>query len=397
MHLRKDERPQDMINSIGLSDSKYVLADLEIQPFEAFFSKNNFARQTIAQHAFGVESADSLKVLDVLGMLEQSRQVMLNEGKTFFIYEHKSALHTQKALIASLPISLYESGRILGHEETRKEKECQRAKHMLNEEVEIEPVFLFYKAQKKITQFINLITKLALPVVEYFDAHQTRHAIYSITDPSFNAIIARWFSKISHFYIADGHHRVKATYLSHKERCRHNHLDTKNATFLSMIVAHDETTLSSYNRLVHHTMSSGDVFIKLNSFCRYKGTASIPQPEKGSFAAHIDGVWHLFELRSPSDSMEIDAISLQNKILEPVFGIQDPSRDERIEFVNGSEGYKGIESRIQSQASNAVGFILHPPTIEEIMAVADSHAFFPPHSTYFYNKPKCGLIGRRRK
>ena len=149
MHHSKENISQDMINSIGFSDVNHVLADLEIQPFEAFFSKNNFACQTIAKHTFGVESTDSHATLDVLGMIGQSRQIILNEGKTFFIYEHKSALHTQKALIASLPISLYESGRILGHEETRKEKECQRAKHMLNEEVEIEPVFLFYKAQKK--------------------------------------------------------------------------------------------------------------------------------------------------------------------------------------------------------------------------------------------------------
>jgi uncharacterized protein (DUF1015 family) len=396
MYLRKDERPQEMANSIDSSDGKHVLADLEIQPFEAFFSKNDFASQTIAKHAFEVESADSLAVLDVLGMLEQNRQIMFNEGKTFFIYEHQSAVHTQKALIANLPIALYESGRILGHEETRKEKECQRAKHMLNEKVEIEPVFLFYKAQKKISQFINLITKLAVPVVEHFDSHQTRHAIYSITDPSFNFILTRWFSKISRFYIADGHHRVRATYLSHKERCRVNHLDTKNASFLSMLVAHDETTLSSYNRLVHHTMNSDEVFIKLNNFCRYKGTASIPHPEKGSFSALIDGVWHLFELRNPSGSQNIDAMLLQNEILEPLFGIHDPSRDQRIEFVNGNEGYKVIESRIQSQSNNAVGFILHPPSIEEIMAVAHSHAFFPPHSTYFENKPICGLIGRIR-
>jgi uncharacterized protein (DUF1015 family) len=39
-----------------------------------------------------------------------------------------------------------------------------------------------------------------------------------------------------------------------------------------------------------------------------------------------------------------------------------------------------------------VGFILHPATVEAVMAVSDSGGAMPPKATFFAPKPRSGLF-----
>jgi uncharacterized protein (DUF1015 family) len=75
-----------------------------------------------------------------------------------------------------------------------------------------------------------------------------------------------------------------------------------------------------------------------------------------------------------------------------VLGITDPRSDKRIDFVGGIRGLRELESRVRQ--GWAVAFALHPTTLDQLMAVADSGQVMPPKSTWFEPKLRSGLLVR---
>jgi uncharacterized protein (DUF1015 family) len=122
-----------------------------------------------------------------------------------------------------------------------------------------------------------------------------------------------------------------------------------------------------------------------------------PSPERpGVFCFYLDGGWQRLELDPASIDQShpinsLDVALLQDRVLEPLFGISDPRTDERIDFVGGIRGTKELEKRVDSgEAKLAVS--MHPTTIEQLLAVADAGLVMPPKSTWFEPKLRSGLF-----
>ena len=75
------------------------------------------------------------------------------------------------------------------------------------------------------------------------------------------------------------------------------------------------------------------------------------------------------------------------------FGIEDPRRDKRIDFVGGIRDTAELEKRVKSGKA-AVAFALHPVSIEQLIRVADAGQVMPPKSTWFEPKLRSGLFVR---
>ena len=81
---------------------------------------------------------------------------------------------------------------------------------------------------------------------------------------------------------------------------------------------------------------------------------------------------------------------LQNLVLGPVLGIQDPKTDKRIDFVGGIRGLTELERRVHTDMKAA--FAMYPTSIGELFAVADEGKLMPPKSTWFEPKLRSGLF-----
>ena len=86
----------------------------------------------------------------------------------------------------------------------------------------------------------------------------------------------------------------------------------------------------------------------------------------------------------------LDVSILQEYILKPLFGIEDPKRDKRIDFVGGIRGMEELEKRCHMDCQ--VAFALYPTSIQELFAVADAGKLMPPKSTWFEPKLRSGLF-----
>ena len=87
----------------------------------------------------------------------------------------------------------------------------------------------------------------------------------------------------------------------------------------------------------------------------------------------------------------LDVALLQERVLGPVLGIADQRTDQRIDFVGGIRGASALAARVDSGEA-ALGISLHPPTVEQLMAVSDAGHVMPPKSTWFEPKLLSGLF-----
>ena len=85
-----------------------------------------------------------------------------------------------------------------------------------------------------------------------------------------------------------------------------------------------------------------------------------------------------------------DVSVLQDRILEPVFGIHDPKTDSRIHFIGGIRGLEELER--SADISGGIAFSMYPTSMEELLRVADAGLLMPPKSTWFEPKLRSGLF-----
>ena len=110
----------------------------------------------------------------------------------------------------------------------------------------------------------------------------------------------------------------------------------------------------------------------------------------------LNGTWHRLELDPATIDREdtvrsLDVALLQERVLGPILGITDPTRDPRIDFVGGIRGTEELERRIRTGEA-AIAFSLYPTTIEQLLNVADAGLMMPPKSTWFEPKLRSGLF-----
>jgi uncharacterized protein (DUF1015 family) len=120
-----------------------------------------------------------------------------------------------------------------------------------------------------------------------------------------------------------------------------------------------------------------------------------PSPESPrAISMYLGGKWYGLECRALDEADPVSALDvsyLQNRLLGPVLGIEDPGTDKRIEFIGGIRGTGELVSRVDS-ASAAVAFSMYPVTVEQVMRISDADCIMPPKSTWFEPKLRSGLL-----
>jgi uncharacterized protein (DUF1015 family) len=125
------------------------------------------------------------------------------------------------------------------------------------------------------------------------------------------------------------------------------------------------------------------------------------EPDAGAAAAkpgdirmYFQGRW--YGLKAVADDTagpvgRLDVSVLQDKLLAPVLGIDDPRTSKRIEFIGGIRGTGELEKKVQSGRA-AVAFSMFPTTVDQMMDIADAGEIMPPKSTWFEPKLRSGFF-----
>jgi uncharacterized protein (DUF1015 family) len=115
---------------------------------------------------------------------------------------------------------------------------------------------------------------------------------------------------------------------------------------------------------------------------------------------YLDGEWYQLNARdsvlasnslSASVGDKLDVSILQNFLLNPILGIDDPRTNDRIGFIGGIRGTKELEKLVDSGKA-AVAFSMYPVSVSDLMNISDAGEVMPPKSTWFEPKLRDGLL-----
>ncbi len=323
--------------------------------------------------------------------LKRDAPLVREETPSLYLYRLEADGHGQTGLAGAYSLDEYDTDVIKKHERTRRDKEDDRTRHMVELRAQTGPVFLTYRPTASIDGLTKAVRK-DTPLVDFRAIDGVRHQIWRIADHDVQEFAAA-FSDVPSLYIADGHHRAASA-----ARARESLRDSKAASsFLGVAFPSDQVKILPYNRIVRDLGGSTPQHFLADVARRFtvrKGQAS---PErKGEMSMFVDGTWHVVDLESagaPGQTVidSLDCNVLQEMLLRPILGIQDIRTDPRIEFVGGAKGTNVLEQMVASGRA-AVAFSLYPVSVADLMAVSDAGAIMPPKSTWFEPKLRDGLL-----
>ena len=317
-----------------------------------------------------------------------------------YLYELEMKGHIQTGIVACASVDDYLNDVRKKHENTRADKEADRIRHVTACGAQTGPIFLAYKEDHGLTGIIEDIKMKNDPAYDFRSDDGVRHTVYVIDDGDTIDRIISLFGRIDNLYIADGHHRAaSAVKAALKKREESGNKPGEYDYFLSVLFADTQLSIMDYNRIVKdlggHTEQSFLDEVKKIADITEEADHILRPTERGQCVMYLGGCWYrlVFKKEYLADDpvKGMDVSILQDNILGPILGIDDPKTNERIEFVGGIRGLDFLRDRCD-YFSKGVAFAMYPVSMKELFDVADAGMLMPPKSTWFEPKLRSGLF-----
>lgn len=340
------------------------------------------------------------KAAEMLKQKMEDGTFLQDQKPCFYLYEQTWQGRSQTGITACASIDDYESGVIKKHENTVEAKEQDRIRHVDTCNTQTGPIFLAYRDNEAIDAVTRRV-KEQTPVCDFISAGEVRNRVWVISEESEVAVIREAFAGIDRIYIADGHHRAaSAVRVGQKRRMENPGYTGEEAFnfFLCILFPESELKILDYNRVVKDLggQSKAEILERLRpnfNIMPYRRNVARPSA-KGEIGMYLDHSWFLLTAKNNVKSGDavkgLDVSILQDRVLAPVFGIENPRADARIDFVGGIRGAEELMER--ADASQGAAFLMFPTSIQELFRVADAGKLMPPKSTWFEPKLLSGLF-----
>jgi len=323
------------------------------------------------------------------------------EKPCFYVYGQKQGNHSQYGIVGCLSLAEYGAGQIKRHELTTVDKEQDRIRNIDTVNANTGLVFCVYRASDTVSRIVEKIVR-QVPEYDFVFDNGVSHSVWVVCDDPRVEAIRKAFLDVQALYIADGHHRAAAA--ASVARLRKNKNPTHKGTeeynyFVAGLFPHDQVRIMDYNRAVKDLNGLGeDEFLGRiqEGFTVSSESGLNPPLRPHEFGMYLGGKGfrlHVREdrLRQKDLTRTLDVSLLQDNLLAPILGVQDPRTDRRIKFVGSSRGIAALKDMVDTKEF-AVAFSLYPPSLSQLMAVADSGQVMPPKSTWFEPKLLSGLF-----
>jgi uncharacterized protein (DUF1015 family) len=398
----------------GARPRKNKVLDVIAKPFESFYTEQ--AKDILQTNKYSFLHAIE-PLIDNPFQRGPREEIIFKKAKEHFeefledgilVQDKKSAIYIyrtvnkgfiQTGIWCCTLIDDYLDNTLKKHEFTRADREKDLIEYLQNTGIDANPVLVTYQSKPEINLLIDEVTKEEPEF--HFDAEGQEHFLWKIDNEEKIKRLTGFFAELPCSYIADGHHRAAASSLAGIERRKNNlkHNGTEEYNyFTTLYFSTDQLLIFEFQRLVKDLNGySEDEFLeKLKQDFTVSASDSKKPEDLHQFKMYLSGKWYELlskdHIRSLTDPVKkLDVSILQNHILLPVLGINDPRTDKRIQFVGGLTSVSDIIKKVDS-GEMKVAFFLHPTSINELIEVADSGNVMPPKSTWFEPKLHCGLV-----
>ena len=323
-----------------------------------------------------------------------------DEKPCLYIYRQIMNGRAQTGIVGCASIDDYMNNIIKKHELTRADKEADRINHVDYCDANTGPIFLTYRGNETVDAIVAKYTTLDAEY-DFTTEDGIRNIVWVVSDDNDIATLSAAFEKIPYLYIADGHHRaasaVKVGMKRREANPDYNGTEEFNF-FLAVYFKSDDLAIMDYNRLIadYNGKTADEIMAEIEKCFDIEKKDGIYHPEtKHTFGMYIGKEWYkltakngTFDENDPVDRLDVSI--LQKNVITPVFGIDDPRTDKRIDFVGGIRGLAELERRCAVDMQ--IAFSMFPTTLDDLMDIADAGQIMPPKSTWFEPKLLSGLF-----
>lgn len=333
-----------------------------------------------------------------LARLIEDGHLIRDDQPGLFLYRQIMGDHSQVGVVGCGAVDDYDLDLLKKHEKTRPDKEDDRTRHVLTLSAHAGPVFSTYRGTARIDGIVESVIARQEPLYDFTAVDGVRHTVWRVPSPD---DLSEAFQEVPATYVADGHHRAASASRARAARREESEAfrpDDEVNFFLTVLFPADQLAILPYNRFVHDLNGlSAEAFLERVGDVMKVTPDAAPSPDrKGDFSMYLGATW--YRLEAPQEAVEnehpvdsLDAAILQDLLLGPILGIDDPRTSTRIDFVGGIRGTAELEKRVR-EAGGGVAFSVFPVSVDELMAVADAGLVLPPKSTWFEPKLRSGLL-----
>ena len=338
-------------------------------------------------------------------------KVFLKEEKEcFYLYSQSSNVYQRIGLVACLSVEDYLRGVIKRHENINIEAYQQRVNHIKVTKSHTGCILIIYENNQYIDELISRTVVSKKPIYDFESDDGIRNLCWKIEEKETIATLSEAFQHVPSLYIADGHHRTAAAVevaqiLKSKRKKgieKDTNLDDEYMYFPAALIPDNQIRISAYHRVVStpSDFNRNNFFKKLEQIFKVEKISSnnpfLPT-KRHEFGMNISGQWFqlllkedLLNKRDKSIRELLDVSILQDLVLQPLLGIENPQKSDRIKFFGGNKAIPEIEERIKKQP--VIAFTLFPTSIEEVIAVSEKQQVMPPKLTWFEPKLRSGIF-----
>ena len=326
------------------------------------------------------------------------------DAPSLYLYRMETGDGVQTGVVGEVPVEEYRSGLLKKHENTRSDREDRLARYLYTVGAASSPVSLAYRQDDAIDEIVA--AEAGRPPALVYDADDgVRHSVWRIEDETCGARLAEAFHAIPCAYLTDGHHRCAATARYAAQRAEENPDHSPEEAYnyiLAALFPHDQLHIHPFNRCVRDLDGRREEAFLESLHDAFEvapiESGGLRSEEPGCFAMRLDERSYRLCVRpgivpdDPAGSLDVNV--LQERILRPLLGIEDPRSDPRLDYRPGDFDLRSLE-RLRAEGWR-LAFATCPPSIEALMAVADAGETMPPKSTFFVPKLRSGIFVCRR-
>ena len=384
--------PYDVMNS---EEAREMVKDNEYSFLHVDRAEINLPKETNIYDKVVYE-----KARDVLDKMIDDGLYVQEEKPCMYIYRQTMKEKSQTGLVICASIDDYINNKIKKHEHTRKDKELDRINHVDYCDANTGPIFLTYRNQDEISKIMDKWIQNE-PLYDFISEDGNGHTVWIINNDNDIERLTMLFGKVDSLYIADGHHRAKSAVEVGLKRRKENPGYTGEEEFnyfLAIAYPDNQLEVLDYNRTVKdlNGLSEEEFLNAIGKDFKINVSKNPVKPiRRHTFGMYMDNTWYELEAKdgtfNEEDPMDrLDVSILQNNLLSPILGVDDPTKSDRIEFIGGIRGIKELEKRANKDMK--VSFSMFATTTDDIMSIADGGMIMPPKSTWFEPKPRSGLF-----
>ena len=354
-------------------------------------------------------TADYREAAELLGAWQAEGVLRRDKAPCLYVYEETYALHgrrlVQRGVLAG--VTLDDTGTwVVPHERTMAGPVADRLRLLEATGVNLSPVFGVYAGGGGPAAVLDGVTATE-PALDWVDETGVRHRLWAVADPE---TIAAWRDRMSaqRVLIADGHHRYQ-TSLAYRDAMRAAHEGDPGGPWEEVLMflvdadLHGPAVLAIHRLLADLDGATVLAGLDADFEAREAGSPAEAETLLGrlpdeavAFGLYAGGRSWLLVARDPSalaaeagrDRRMLDVEVLHGPVLSKRLGVSD------------FEGRVAYESDLATAAARvdegaaASLVILRPARFGAAAAIAAGGETLPQKTTYFYPKPRDGLVMR---